>query len=239
YCWGRNWWGQLGNGDTTRTEHLVPSAVVAPPGVTLTNVAAGANMTCAEGSNASLYCWGDHMYGAFNTRTPTALPESVEAPKDVGLTGVTVGVTFLCAIGSDGNAYCKGRNGLGQLGNGSDTDEVASWTMVAAPGVVFTRLAAGSGQACGLSSDGDAYCWGGNDAGQLGDGTTTDRVVPTPVSVPPGVAFDQIETGGYHTCARGTRGDASCWGEEGLVGNGRFGWDPVPTPTVVAATGGL
>src|SRR5687768_18485604 len=76
--------------------------------------------------------------------------------------------------------------------------------------VSFVRIASGAQFSCGLDSDGVAYCWGLNDRGQLGDGTTTTRLTPTKVSTT--LQFSTIAAGASHTCAITLAGDSWCWG---------------------------
>jgi len=84
----------------------------------------------------------------------------------------------------------------------------------------FKVISAGHYHTCGLALDGWAYCWGDNSAGELGDGTQSDRHVPVPVSG--GLAFSDISAGYYHTCAVGIDGKAYCWGDggQGQLGDG-------------------
>jgi alpha-tubulin suppressor-like RCC1 family protein len=108
----------------------------------------------------------------------------------------------------------------------------------------FVSIQAGASHTCALTSDGTAYCWGANDRGQLGDGTTNARLVPQAVTG--GHTFRLITAGGFdigHTCALTEQGEAYCWGdnERGQLGNGSGGFGqedldphPVPAPVVGA-----
>jgi len=81
--------------------------------------------------------------------------------------------------------------------------------------MLFEELTTGADHACALDTTGGAWCWGANDSGQLGDGTVSDRLVPTPVSMPAGVNFTIIAGGGLHTCALDDAGAPWCWGHGG------------------------
>jgi alpha-tubulin suppressor-like RCC1 family protein len=107
----------------------------------------------------------------------------------------------------------------GELGPGADH-------------LVFTSLSAGTGFTCALTGDGAAYCWGANDKGQLGDGTTTDRSKPKQVST--SVRFKTISSGPTHSCALTDNGAAYCWGANdfGKLGSGTAGTAAM-TPTAV------
>ena len=93
-----------------------------------------------------------------------------------------------------------------------------------------TVSARGYNHTCGVTTSGDAYCWGKNSFGQLGDGTTTDRLTPTPVIG--GLTFPAISAGGNHTCGVTPSGDAYCWGDNtsGQLGDGTTTDSSVPVP---------
>jgi alpha-tubulin suppressor-like RCC1 family protein len=81
-------------------------------------------------------------------------------------------------------------------------------------------IAGGLEHTCGVTTGGSAYCWGDNDHGQLGDGTTVDRTTPVPVAN--GLSFASLTAGGGHTCGLTTAGTAYCWGYNfaGQLGDG-------------------
>jgi alpha-tubulin suppressor-like RCC1 family protein len=113
-----------------------------------------------------------------------------------------------------------------------------------AGGHAFVTLAAGSrpiqvpdlekrSHACGIARSGKAFCWGANNLGQLGDGTTTDRLVPTAVSTTE--VFVAIGAGDNFTCAMTPQLKGFCWGTnaQGELGNGSsggFSTTPVAVP---------
>jgi alpha-tubulin suppressor-like RCC1 family protein len=90
-------------------------------------------------------------------------------------------------------------------------------------------IAAGDFHTCAVLGDGGIRCWGFNSTGQIGDGTTTRRLVPTTVTIPvpgpsPNSAAIGISAGGEHTCVRLADGTVRCWGGGGLgqLGLGTF-----------------
>jgi alpha-tubulin suppressor-like RCC1 family protein len=91
------------------------------------------------------------------------------------------------------------------------------------------RLAVGGYHSCLLDDDGMARCWGNNVAGQLGDGTTTARAVPTPVN---GGPYAMLSLGSYYTCGVKPSGVAECWGRntDGQLGDGTTTNRVTPTP---------
>ena len=110
YCWGKNSDGQLGN--NTLTSSSVPVAVSTSgvlAGVTLTQITAGNDLTCALGSTGLAYCWGDNTRGQLGNNTTTNSPVPVAVTTTGVLSGVTLtqvsaGNAFACALGSTGAA---------------------------------------------------------------------------------------------------------------------------------------
>lgn len=169
--------------------------------------------------------------------------------------------SFNCSLSDDGRAYCWGANPNGQLGNGSTADSsvpVAVDRSGVLKGVALARISAyvgadnGHGHTCAVSTGGQAYCWGNNVAGQLGNGSTKNSSVPVAVNavgVLNGVALRDISAGDDHTCALSVDGRAYCWGYgvNGHVGDGTttqqaspvdVTWRP-KTPTGITAVAGL
>jgi alpha-tubulin suppressor-like RCC1 family protein len=99
--------------------------------------------------------------------------------------------------------------------------------------LVFTQLSAGNAHTCGVTSDNRLYCWGANLDGELGDGTTTMRLVPVPIGG--ALRFRQVSAGGFITCGITTADRAYCWGSNflGAVGDGTT-TGPRLTPVPVA-----
>jgi alpha-tubulin suppressor-like RCC1 family protein len=142
---------------------------------------------------------------------------------------VTAGGFHSCAIAEDGTGHCWGSNSSGQLGTALDLDEVFSPVRVAG-GVPLTQIDAGAAHTCAVTEVGGIVCWGDNQFGQVGDGTTEDRF--RPVTVVASGSFAQISAGGAHTCALDIQGRASCWGrnDHGQLGRASAEVDRVPRP---------
>src|SRR5450755_3180689 len=142
-----------------------------------------------------------------------------------GAASIAAGGYKSCAIES-GKAYCWGDNGLGELGDGGTTYSlipVAVDTGGVLAGKTLTQITAGGGFTCALDSIGAAYCWGLNNWGNLGDGSTTSSNTPAAVDaggVLAGKTLTQISVGGEHACALDSSGAAYCWG---INGSGELG----------------
>jgi alpha-tubulin suppressor-like RCC1 family protein len=251
YCWGPNGGGQLGDGTTTN--RLSPTEVLQPSGVSFTQITTGFAHTCALTAAGQAYCWGSNTVGELGS-LPALSPDPVTAPRAVEQAGVSY-VTIVasasrtCALDAAGTAYCWGNNSDGLLGVGVapappdlSTLYITRPRAVAQPaGVSFSGLARAEtslGTMCGLTPAGQAYCWGLNNVGQIGDGTTENRSTPTPVTQPTGVAFAAVSTEGSQSCGVTASGAAYCWGRntDGSFGNGSFGGDGAALPPTAAAT---
>jgi len=187
YCWGWNSLGQLGDGGEA-TQLTTPSPVSTPDGLTLSNLSAGYNHTCGDGSDGKIYCWGynDRLQsgapGDSNSiLVPTAIPD---APGGVTLSRPVAGWVHTCADGSDDKVYCWGRNTFSELGTTALADSVTA-TPVAAQhyGAKLKGPAVGRSHTCAID-DGEVYCWGLNTAGELGLGTRSILRAYTPGPVP-------------------------------------------------------
>lgn len=222
YCWGSNSNGQIG--DSTLTFAVSPTAVHQPAGVAFTQVAGGRNFTCALASGGQAYCWGYGGGGALgnNSVLTQRIPVAVQQPAGVSFTGVYTEYDHACAIDTGGQAYCWGNNGWSQLGDSTTTTRRTPVAVHQPAGVTFTELALGSTSTCGLTSAGQAYCWGNNSSGQLGDGTLTTNRLPVAVAQPAGVTFTTIRAEQSGVCGLDGNGQTWCWGANtyGQLGDG-------------------
>jgi alpha-tubulin suppressor-like RCC1 family protein len=141
---------------------------------------------------------------------------------------ISAGGNHTCAIASDSQAYCWGYNSYGQLGDGTTTNRsapVAVTTSGVLSGKTIKTISAGGSHTCAVASNNQAYCWGRNAYGQLGDGSTNNSSVPVAVTtsgVLSGKAILSISIGyGSHTCAIVDNQDY-CWGYNtyGQLGDG-------------------
>ena len=216
-CWGFNGYGELGDG--TNVERLTPVSVSGlSSGVA--NVAAGGYHTCAVTLGGAVRCWG--LGGAGQNGSATGL--DAWTPTNVaGLTsvaGVVAGYEHTCALTSAGAVQCWGYNGYGQLGDGSRTT-TASPVAVSGLSSGVKAITAGGLHTCALTVAGVMKCWGDNEWGQIGDGTTTSPTLPEPVAAN-ARNFTAIAGGYEHTCAVTMAGGVRCWGhnQAGQVGGG-------------------
>jgi alpha-tubulin suppressor-like RCC1 family protein len=236
YCWGNNGDGRLG--DSTTTLPLAPVAVKPLGGVAFTSLSAGGAHTCGLDSSGQAYCWGNNQFAQIgdSTKTFAVTPVAVHHPTGVTFTEIHAGDKHTCALdGSTGQAYCWGYGGDGAIGNNALIGPRIPTAVQQPVGVTFASIVTEYNHTCGVTSAGQAYCWGLNFDGQLGDGTTvTPRKVPVAVVQPVGVTYTQLTTGGTYTCGLDGTGQTYCWGKNqyGQFGNGTT----TPSLSAVAMT---
>lgn len=198
---------------------------------------AGGIHTCRLTEAGKAYCWGSNRYGqvgngGYAWSEPTPVP--VYGPYTFGM--LSTGGDHTCGITTDGQTYCWGQNQYGQLGVGSNYVASNVPVEVRAP-EPFSLVSAGQYHTCGITASGEAYCWGVNADGQLGDGGRTVRNLPVPVAT--SLRFAGISAGYIHTCGITTGGEAWCWGYNrlGAVGKGAYsGLEPLPVPVATTAS---
>ncbi len=215
-CWGQNSAGQLGNGSTTPSTTPLP---VTGLGSGVTAIAAGANFACALSTGGAVSCWGGNASGQLGngTATSSSVPVSVTG-LGAGVVAIGAGASHACAVVAGGALHCWGENLNGQLGDGTTTNRSTPMA-VSGLGSGVAAVAPGDTHSCAVTLAGAVWCWGANQKGQLGDGTTTDRTVPVAVS---GLSTGTtaVSTGSSFSCALTAAGVAQCWGDPS---NGRLG----------------
>jgi alpha-tubulin suppressor-like RCC1 family protein len=229
-CWGWNEYGQLGDG--SRESRCVP-VDVSGTGSAVAGVSAGGGHTCAVDFAGSLRCWGWNFYGQLGDGTVLDKYVATAATLPETALSVACGGRHTCVLLVSGNVMCWGDNDGGQLGS----EEVATSSVPIAVGGLpgaASALAAGDGHTCALTASGGVLCWGANDRGQLGDGTTSGRSAPAAVE---GLAEAVlgISAGEDHTCALLGTGHVACWGANGSgqLGDGSTQDASVPVLVVV------
>jgi hypothetical protein len=180
YCWGQDGNGELGDGAWSNEN--TPFAVSG--GYVWSEISEGANTTCGVTTSGTGYCWGYNDGGEVGDNTltdrnvPTALPG--------GYTWSVIDGSYTsCGLTTVGVPYCWGWNGDGSVGDNSTSQRHVPTAV--SGGLTFSSIANGmqsrdGNTNCGLQSDGILYCWGWNDAGQVGNGNTTSQHVPVEVT---------------------------------------------------------
>jgi len=180
YCWGDDSFGQLGDSVATGTRDT--AVLVARGHKFRAVITAGDNHTCAFDKFGAPLCWGRNNHGQLGDHLLGVNSDTAVFVTSFGGIGtlLTAGGDHTCGAHGGTTALCWGSNANGELGSGTppaDIDQPAAVAFTFLYGV--DAIAAGSGQSCVVG--GFLYCWGRNQAGQVGDATTTDRSRPVPV----------------------------------------------------------
>ena len=203
---------------------------------------AGGNHTCARLSDGTARCWGEDAFGELGDDASGAPGDGVMETKPPG-TPVTVGLTGIVALAAGGNQTCAllgdttvscwGDNIWGETGNGQRS--IFETTPSQVPGLTGVIAVAATGPSqedsevddefsCALLAGGQAWCWGNDGEGALGDGGSAIDV-PLPVAVSGLTGATQLALGGGHACALLSDRTVTCWGNDLFVAS--------PTPTAV------
>lgn len=247
-CWGTNGGqdGRLGNGALDNASLADSPIQVNVLGTQrFTAITSGERHSCGLNAAGAAYCWGSNGDGQLGAPSiPSWAHQPVAVAGNLVFTQISAGDAHTCALTAAGAAYCWGDNGVGQLGNGTQTD--ATSPVAVSGGIVFTQISAGTStggtsKTCGVATDGRAYCWGSDTNGELGDGGTisylTSDFKNTPTQVSGPTNFKSIAVGTSHVCGVLTTGAGYCWGDNG---SGKLGIDSdatgVSSPTALVTS---
>lgn len=215
WTWGANGFGQLGDGTTSA--NLVPTQV---PGLSgIIDVHGGREHVVALSQDGTVHTWGSNQHGQIGRGASggsQTTPFQVPGISDV--VAVTTGHYHSLALRSDGSVWGWGYNGLGQLGDGSNSNRAAPVRVLGSH--IFVKIAAGRDMSYAIRSDGTLWAWGLNTDGQLGDGTTTNRTSPVRVGTLTNVV--DVAGGRDHGLAVLSDGSLWAWGwnQYGQLGDG-------------------
>ena len=234
-CWGSNYYSQLGDGSDI-SRYMPVDVVELTSGVD--SVSSGNRHTCAVTTSGGVKCWGNNDYGQLGdgTTTDSYIPVDVVGLTS-GIASVSSGVDHTCAVTNSGGVKCWGSNFIGKLGDGTSTDSYMPVDVVELTSGVDS-VSSGNRHTCAVTTSGGVKCWGNNDYGQLGDGTTTDSYIPVDVvGLTSGIA--SVSSGVDHTCAVTNSGGVKCWGSNfiGKLGDGTSTDSYMPVDVVGLTSG--
>ena len=246
YCWGGGEEGQLGHGSFDNSI----SPVLVTGGHKFVDLEAGRIHTCAVRADGQAYCWGWDVQGALGDGGPVVGTEENKADPvpvagNLQFAEVNPGPQSTCGVTGDGAGYCWGLGLFGVLGNGvrGDGDPNMCGRCVKEPIVVrnapsFQSIDTGGNLSCGVSTDGDLYCWGGSafpEQPYFTEWMPPDHQgffnIDFPVPVPSDAKFVTNTSGTWTQCALALDGLAHCMAlaVNGGPGNGRYVLTPVAT----------
>jgi alpha-tubulin suppressor-like RCC1 family protein len=191
--------GQLGDGTTMArvgpVQTLVSGAV---------ELAAGENHACIRKADGTTWCWGRNTSGQLG-RGDAAVHTDIVASLFPPAAELAVAELHTCARLADGSVRCLGDNTtIFQLGDGTVMDSLVPVEPINLPSAV--ALVAGARHTCIREANGTVWCWGNNDDGQRGDGTTNNSMMRSQSVETAAIGFG---AGEGHTCT--LRADGSLW----------------------------
>jgi len=206
------------------------------------SIASGRDATCGVVTGGQTWCFGKapligvakdtSCFGRVGEADSTAAPCTLVPLRIAGslaLVSLSVGDSVACGVSANGAAYCWGDQTYGAVGNGISVPGTSALPVrVTGPltsAATFTQVSAGGTHACGLVTGGAAYCWGRDNALQLGGGDSIRANASTPIPAQASRKFKQIAAGWNFTCGLETDGVAFCWGDNsrGQLGRGTSG----------------
>jgi alpha-tubulin suppressor-like RCC1 family protein len=227
YCWGDNEVGTIGNG--SRRSESFPQRIAADRRWAW--VSAGQRHTCAVTTEAEAYCWGDGWNGKLgigNTNHPTRPTPVVGGHR---FRQISTAANHTCALTEAGAAWCWGSHVSGRTGTGL-TSGTTTTPQAVDTDLRFAVIMAGVEHTCALTKEGQAWCWGSNSGGALGNGGFSNSPVPLPVTG--GHRFQGMASGHNASCGIVAAGATLCWGsgEDGQTGRGDEASARTPGPLV-------
>jgi alpha-tubulin suppressor-like RCC1 family protein len=241
-CWGDNEYGQLGDGTTTSTS--APSGVDVMRGVT--KVAVGDGFTCViKGAPVrSLYCWGRNgngQLGRGDTVDKLTVPSETSSETTLSAVRLLSCSNDMCCATTRSSAslFCWGAGSTNKLGYGGTADKLRPNEVPGLKDIV--DISASNINVCVVLKSFAAYCWGDNQAGQLGAGLDfqlgsppiTQSLLPVQVILPKSIKAARITIAAYSGCLSTTSGVLYCWGQsisEDLMQTDSFSLVPTRLP---------
>lgn len=174
WAWGRNNWGQLGDGTTLHRS----SPVQIGTDTTWKEVRAYTYHTCALKIDGSLWAWGYGLYGGLGIDTTVNVSSPTQVGTDTDWKNIALGDFHTLAIKNDGSLWSWGRNNFGQLGLNVSGFDVYVPTQIGYYSKDWKQVSAGGNHSTAIKTDGTLWTWGDNTRGQLGSNSVIHRSSP-------------------------------------------------------------
>jgi alpha-tubulin suppressor-like RCC1 family protein len=233
-CWGQNNSGECGNGSIGT---IATPLNVQGLSTTVTKIATFSRHTCAVLGNGGVQCWGLNSQGQlgfggsnFNIAQQATAPNGLRS--NISIIDVAPGSDHTCVLYLDGVVQCVGQNDLGQVGNGTTSNQQMSWATTAVSNA--SAIASGEDFSCAIVNNRTAVsCWGKGISGQLGNGAFANSTSPVSVQGLTG-SISTISAGRAFACAANDSGSVFCWGDNN---SNQFGFTSSAQATAVEVVG--
>ena len=231
WAWGNNSYGRLGDGANSGISNVPIQEHF--NATDWKSISVGYSHTVAIKNNGKLYAWGRNNNGQLGDGTTADRQVPTQESTDSNWSQVSAkgpsnfGQTL--AIQTDGTLWAWGKNDSGQLGDGTAEDRTVP-TQEVSNSTDWSSVSTGEKYTVALKSNGRVWAWGINEYGQLGDGTTDNKIIPTQETTA-GTQWLRVSAGFQHTVALKTDGTLWSWGRNifGVLGIGISGDKKVPT----------
>ncbi len=208
WAWGRNNYGQLGDGTTVNKS----SPIQIGTDTNWVSISCGQDYTIAIKSDGTLWAWGGNNYGQLGDGTAVDKHSPTQIGTDTSWTSISCGQGHTIAIKSDGTLWAWGLNNYGQLGDGTIVDKHSPIQI--GTDTSWASISCGRYHTIAIKSDGTLWAWGWNYDGQLGDGTTGDK--HSPIQIGTDTDWVSISCGQGYTIAIKSDGTLWAWGNTGF-----------------------
>ena len=214
WCWGENVSGQLGigvpgNPDRTATGGQVGTAQ------NWIRVVAGRSHSCALNDSGEIFCWGSNSLGQLGIpNTADKLQTQMNQIPGNNWASISATNSHTCASRTDGSFWCWGSNRDAQLAYSAIPNTFNKLSATPAPvngETDWESISTGKNHSCAVKTNNTLWCWGSNDFGQLGNGTTIPE--HTPIQIGVDKQWTLVNAGDNHTCAVAADNNQYCWGE--------------------------
>jgi alpha-tubulin suppressor-like RCC1 family protein len=235
WTWGRNNFGQLGDGSSI--VHRSSPIQTVSGGTNWKQVACGSHTTAIK-TDGTLWTWGLNLYGALGDNTTANKSSPVQTVSGgTNWKSVFGGHYHTTAIKTDGTLWTWGHNRYGQLGDNTIGAKSSPVQTVAA-GTNWKQVAGGWYHIAAIKTDGTLWLWGHNAYGELGDGSSIVHRSSPIQTVAGGTNWKLVVGGYYHTAAIKTDGTLWLWGHNGYgeLGNNTVTRTSSPVQTVAGGT---
>uniref|UniRef100_A0A8W7PDC2 RCC1-like domain-containing protein n=1 Tax=Anopheles coluzzii TaxID=1518534 RepID=A0A8W7PDC2_ANOCL len=206
YCWGNTAHGELGLGGIEEEQVMVPRKMDWSQADEVVRVECGTSHTLFLTKEGKMYACGNNDHGQLGhdlDTLPNKRPQRLTSLENYIITCISCGTAHSLALTNWGQVFSWGSNAVGQLGHDADNGRQPTPRMIKAIGAKHVvQIASGQYHCLALTNNGELYAWGSNSYGQLGIGTTSEKVpMPTLIQSLAGVPIAFIACGGNHSFA--------------------------------------